>query len=292
MASAGIVTIRSFIQLAAEKKIEGMLCTAWDDKSPHLENYWRGFIAAAEYSWSPFARTLEEYDQAWLQREFGFSVPDYLKLSNQLRMGSEFWYEAFFRKGGSLDDDNALQSLSQLEHWLPPLGGQESRVTDYTAKLIELPDLNAPGTWSTRYSDRLNRARAEAKQYTALSKRLKELCHTSARNRYYWELAMALYELQITAPKLLLALELCDKADMSQRMAGMDQVRLAMHDFHNTWDHLMEVYGKTRFIAYPAGYVPDRYFHLASQREDLSWMIQAEEMFHGMIDNWLVSQAE
>jgi hypothetical protein len=103
---------------------------------------------------------------------------------------------------------------------------------------------------------------------------------------------MALYELQITAPKLLLALELCDKADMSQRMAGMDQVRLAMHDFHNTWDHLMEVYGKTRFIAYPAGYVPDRYFHLASQREDLSWMIQAEEMFHGMIDNWLVSQAE
>ncbi len=73
--SAGIVSIRSFIQLAAEKQISGMLCTAWDDKSPHMENYWRGFIAAAEYSWSPNGRTLEEYDNAWLQKEFGISVP-------------------------------------------------------------------------------------------------------------------------------------------------------------------------------------------------------------------------
>ena len=47
------VPYRSFIQLAAEKNISGMLCTAWDDKSPHMENYWRGFIASAEYSWSP-----------------------------------------------------------------------------------------------------------------------------------------------------------------------------------------------------------------------------------------------
>jgi len=71
MASSGIITIRSFIQLAAEKNISGVLCTAWDDLSPHMENYWRGFIAAAEYSWSPSGRTLEEYDSAWLQREFG-----------------------------------------------------------------------------------------------------------------------------------------------------------------------------------------------------------------------------
>ncbi len=70
-ASSGIAPIRSFIQLAAERNISGMLCTAWDDKSPHMENYWRGFIAAAEYSWSPEGRSPVEYDKAWLQREFG-----------------------------------------------------------------------------------------------------------------------------------------------------------------------------------------------------------------------------
>jgi hypothetical protein len=45
-----------------------------------------------------------------------------------------------------------------------------------------------------------------------------------------------------------------------------------------------------RIISYPANYVPDRYFHFASQREDLSWMIQAEEMYYEMIEEWLQNQ--
>jgi hexosaminidase len=287
MASSGIVTIRSFIQLAAEKKIDGMLCTAWDDKSPHLENYWRGFIAAAEYSWSPFARTLEEYDKAWLQREFGLSVPDYLSFSEQLRRGSELWYEAFYRNGNLLDDDNNLQSLARLEHWLPPLAGQENVVMDYKAKLIELPDLKSPGAWSQQYKDRLDRALVETTQYNAISQRLRELHDASTRNRYYWELALALYDLQSMSPRMLLALMQCDSPDQDEHKNGLEQVRKAMADFQGAWTHLQEVYGKTRFVAYPEGYVPDRYFHLASQREDLSWMIQAEEMMHGMIEEWL-----
>jgi len=47
------------------------------------------------------------------------------------------------------------------------------------------------------------------------------------------------------------------------------------------------VYGETRFISYPPDYIPDRYFHLASQREDLTWMIQPEELFINMIQKWL-----
>lgn len=287
MASSGIITIQSFIQLAADKNVNGMLCTAWDDKSPHIENYWRGFIAAAEYSWSPEARSLEEYDRAWLQREFGLSIPDYQDFNNRLRRGSVFWYEAFFRKGGLFDDNNALQSFSQLEHWLPPLEGQENEPVDYTTRLIELPDLHAPGAWSLKYKDRLDMAQAESSAYSALSQRLKELHNTSRRNRYYWELAMALYDLQITAPNILLAIKQCDTGDQVQLKAGIEQVKIAMQDFQQKWDALNKVYSKTRFTSYPDGYVPDRYFHLASQREDLSWMIQAEEMYQTMIEKWL-----
>ncbi len=288
--SAGIVNIRSFIQLAADRNINGMLCTAWDDKSPHMENYWRGFIASAEYSWSPNRRTLEEYDNASLQREFGISMADYLSFTNQLQKGSVLWYEAFFRNGNQLSDENALQSLTQLEHWLKPLEGREKIQFDYTSKLIELPDLKSPGSWSQKYKNRLDKAIIEMNNYKNLSERLTELCNTSKRNRYYWSLSKVLYDLQSNTPRILIALKECDSADKVKQKSGMGNIKKAMNDFQRVWTEVQSVYGETRFVSYPSNYLPDRYFHLASQREDLSWMIQAQELFFGMIEKWLQSQ--
>lgn len=290
MASSGIAVIRSFIQLAAEKNIGGMLCTAWDDKSPHMENYWRGFIAAAEFSWSPKGRTLEDFDNAWLQKEFGLFVPDFKSFHDQLRRGSVLWYEGFFRNGNFFDDDNTLQSLVRLEHWLPPQAGLENRTYDYTSKLIELPDLNAPGSWSLKYKDRLDRALMEVTHEKLLSDRLTDYYNTSTKNRYYWKLSQALYHLQMTTPRILLALKQCDNADKDQQREGFEKVKKALQEFQQSWAELKEVYGQTRFVAYPVNYVPDRYFHLASQREDLTWMIQAQEMYLGMIDQWLLNR--
>jgi hexosaminidase len=289
-ASSGIITIQSFVQLAAEKNIDGMLCTAWDDASPHMENYWRGFLAAAEYSWSPRGRSLEEYDAAWLQREFGIAKADYLDFNRKLRDGSVLWNEAFFRRGDRRDSENVLQSMSQLEHWLPPAKDQENKLIDFTARPIELPDRNAPGVWSNKYKDRLDRALSEVNNYSDAAQELKKLYNTSKRNRYYWSLSMALHDLQITAPRLLLALKQSDTADKVQRAAGIENLQKAMKEFQQAWANLQLEYGKTRFVSYPAGYISDRYFHFASQREDLSWMIQAEEMLFGMIDKWLQNQ--
>lgn len=289
-ASAGIITIKSFIQLAAERKIDGALCTAWDDASPHMENYWRGFIASAEYCWFPKGRTLEEYDNAWLQREFGITMSDYVSFNRQLNTGSDLWYEAFFRNGNLLSDENVLQSMMRVEHWLPVLEGQEKKQFDYTTKLIELPDLKSPGSWSIKYKDRLDRSLIEMNNYKTLSDRLVELYNTSKRNRYYWELSKALYDFQMTSPMLLLALNQCDTADKIKRREGIEKVHLAMEDFNRAWEKLKQVYEKSRFISYPTNYIPDRYFHLASQREDMSWMIQPEEMYHAMIEKWLQNQ--
>ena len=284
---SGIITIRSFIKLAAEKGIYGMLCTAWDDKSPHMENYWRGFIASAEYSWSPDGRTLEEYDNAWLQKEFGIRISDYLSLNSRLRRGSLLWYDAYYKKGNRLDDVSALQSLPRLEHWLPPLPYQEKIPFDYTTKLIELPDHLNPGSWCLKNKERLDRAQIEINDQKYLTERLKDLIKTSKRNRYYWELSMALYNLQSSAPDILIALKDCDVADPGLRNAGDLKLKNAIAGFWKTWEDVKRVYEKTRFISYPPGYVPDRYFHVASQKEDLSWMIQAEELFLEMIGKWL-----
>jgi hexosaminidase len=285
--STGISTIRSFIRLASEKNLGGMLCTAWDDKSPHMENYWHGFIASAEYSWSPEGRTLDEYDKAWLQREFGLSMPDYLRFNEQLRAGSILWYEAYYKTGSRLDDESALQSLQRVEHWLPPLEGQEKICFDYTTKLIGLPDPGNPGAWTSEYKEKLDRASVEKENHDQITERLDMLWNSSKRNRYYWELSRALYGLQYTAPEILLALKDCDSKDSSTRKAGLDKVKKAVIDYRQTWENLENVYSKTRFISYPPGYIPDRYFHLASQKEDLTWMVQPEELFIGMIDKWI-----
>jgi hypothetical protein len=88
----------------------------------------------------------------------------------------------------------------------------------------------------------------------------------------------------------LLALKETDNSEKAQQNAGFEEVKKSMKDFNRAWKEVENIYGQTRFISYPANYVPDRYFHLASQREDLTWMIQAEQLYFGMIEKWLKTQ--
>lgn len=282
--------IQSFIQLAAERKIDGMLCTAWDDGSPHMETFWHGFIASAEFSWSPNGRTLQEFDMAWQQREFGITMKNYSAFNTQLSDELSFWATAYYRDGSRSGDNNYLQSLAQLEHWLPLVEGMENRSFDYTTKLIDLPDMNAPGSWSLKHKKLLDEAALLDNQSKDLSKKFTELKQISKRNRYFWEVSAALSQLHNTAPKIILALKSCDSPNKAEQKTAIENLKEARAEFQKAWVEVKSVYSETRFIAYPPNYVPDRYFHSASQREDLSWMIQAEEMYFGMIDKWLQSQ--
>ena len=288
MSSSGIYAIQSFVQLAAEKGTEGMLCTAWDDRSPHMETYWRGFIASAEFSWSPNGRSLDEFDQAYLQREYGIAYPDYAGLYRKLEEAARFWGEAYVEKGNRMDMENALFNLPGLAHWLPPKKPDEKNLrTDFSGVLITLPDSAAPGKWSAKYGKRLSKAEEILKDYPKTSGALRDFYNESHRNRYHWEVFSALNDFQITAPRLLLALEDYDKAKAGQKSEGKAKIKAAMDEFDRAWSGLESVYSKTRFIAYPDNYVPDRYFHFASQREDLTWMIQDEQLLFSEIRSWL-----
>ena len=261
MSDRGLTAIQSSIQLAYEKGIDGVLTTAWDDRSAHMETYWRGFIASAEYSWNTSGRDLNKYELAYMQREFGpeASYPD---LYLQLRNAALFWETSLVRKYYKhipITDDN----------------------------VIDMPDLNYPGRWTEKHKTRLTEAEKQVAIYQGTSKQLEDLYRTSIRNRYHWKLFSALNNFQITAPKFLLALKKCDKKNISKRKAGFDEVRKALKEFDEAWEYLKTVYAETRFIAYPDNYVPDRYFHYASQREDLSWMIKVEEQIRPIVNDWL-----
>jgi hypothetical protein len=217
-------------------------------------------------------------------------MPAYKKFTDQLRQGSELWYEGFYKKGNFFDDENVLQSLKQVEHWQKPMEGRENTPFDYTTKLIELPDLKSPGWWSRKYKEKLDKSLVADNNYPLLAAKLNDLIHGSRRNRYYWKLSQALYNFQMATPDLLLALRKADSPDKTQQKAGIEKVQQALAHFHNAWNNLQMVYSETRFIADPPNYIPDRYFHLAGQREDLSWMIQSQELYEGMIKKWLQNQ--
>ena len=86
----------------------------------------------------------------------------------------------------------------------------------------------------------------------------------------------------------MLALKRCDIDDLVERESGKEQISNAMKYFKKSWENLKTVYAKTRFITQPSNFVPDRYFHFASQREDLSWMIQVEELLFEEINEQLL----
>ena len=66
--------IQGFSRLVVENHLAGILATAWDDGSPHLETVWRGYIAQGEFGWNPTGRTIDEFMEAHGQREFGFKA--------------------------------------------------------------------------------------------------------------------------------------------------------------------------------------------------------------------------
>ncbi len=251
--------IQSFIRLADEKKIDGMLCTAWDDSSPHMETYWRGLIASAEFSWNPETRSLEEYEEVYLQREFGRECADATYLYADLFRAVSFWNTALCEKG----------NRRRIE------------------KLIDLPDINNLGKWRKKYKGRIEAAEREAESYEAIKAQLASLLRKARRNRYHLKLLSVINDFQVTSAHMLLALRDWDTYSRRERLKGQEKIKLALVEFENAWKKLQDVYAETRFLSYPEDYVPDRYFHMASRREDLSWMIEVEEQLHKRIKDWL-----
>lgn len=292
VSARGVPAIKSFIELAAERGIDGMLCTAWDDRSLHMETMWRGYIASAQYSWNPGSVTLDEYDELYLQKDYGTSNPDYGSLYLWLRDATMYWEGVFNRTHDRLHISNALLPLPGIGHELTPEESRRlrSKKVDYTQKLIELPDPKNPGVWTRKYSDRLEEAERLMMEYPGIAEQLNELYQTSRYNRYHWEVFQALNDFQITAPRLMLALKTCDVKGAGARKRGNKEVEKALKEFDSAWEHLKEVYAKTRFLSYPPDYVPDRYYHFASQREDIAFMIQVEELFHEMVRDWMASK--
>lgn len=259
--------IKDFSSLVAENRLEGILATAWDDGSAHLETVMRGFIAQGEYGWNPGGRTVDEFIQAHALREFGLQ-------REQMDFLAELEEAAFFFDG----------ALAVSGSRNPAWGVTEA----FT--LIELPDAGMPGEWSRKYKDRLNSAHREAARYRRISEGLQSAASHALRNRYTLDVYKQTAQLLNYPVRLLMALEDYDKASgKEERATSLEQLKEVCASFKEMREELESVYSQTRFMRNPEGYMIDRnhHRHLAAMTNNSDWLYLYELPMIKKVDAWM-----
>ena len=260
--------VKGFSQLVADNQLEGILATAWDDGSPHLETVWRGFIAQGEFGWNPSARDIETFKRVHAQREDGCRPED-----NRMEFLDELEKAIFFF-------DGALVTSGRRN----PAWG----TTTFT--LMELPDKTKPGAWSELYKDKIAQARIEADRYKKISEGIRTAEAEALRNRYTLQVYEQTNNLQNYPVRLILALNAYDTAkDDAARKAALEKVAEVCRYFDVMRSNLESVYSETRFMEQPEGFIPDmnHHNHLASKTNNSNWWYYYEIPMVKKVHAWM-----
>lgn len=260
--------VKGFSRLVADNQLEGILATAWDDGSPHLETVWRGFIAQGEFGWNPSARDIETFKKAHAQREYGFRPGD-----NRMEFLDGLEKAIFFF-------DGALVTSGRRN---PAWGA-----TAFT--LMELPDKTKPGAWSELYKDKIAQAKIEADRYKKISEGIRTAEAEALRNRYTLRVYEQTNNLQNYPVRLILALNAYDTAvDDATRKAALAEVAEVCDYFDVMRSNLESVYSETRFMEQPEGLISDlnHHNHLASKTNNSDWWYYYEIPMVKKVRAWM-----
>jgi hexosaminidase len=258
--------IKDFCRVAAEKKMSGILCTVWDDCSPHFETVWRGLYDFALFSWNYENISVEDAHAMYRHRFYAPAASDAsFEFQDGLEEAMGFWGTAFVNN---------------------------RRRENYPEKieLISLPDADKPGTWSESNKDRIAKAKLEVARYDSVKLKLTKTAMLAHRNQFAVSLLNQMNELQIYNAKMLVLLENYDKATTSQARQKMRQHIL---DYVSSFDARRKsfeaVFSQTRMLNNPEGYVLDQnhHAHLANGDNSSDWMYVYELAMNEKINNWL-----
>ncbi len=261
--------IRTFTVTSIDKGLNGLLLTLWDDDSPHFELYMRGIIAFAEYSWSGDQREKDAIKSAFRQREFSYRVAgEEFAFIDRLEGPVEWWNNAL------LMDHQDRRSLVKLPH---PL---EDAVMD-------LPDADHRGIWSAHHAERLQMAEKVVQECDSIAAKISAVKSNASRNIYRIEVYEQVNNLVRFSAASLLALKAYDSAqNEAEAQDALDRIGKLHEEFSNLRGTLEQVYGKTRILNKPDGYMldQDHHEHLANQAVSFDWQFIAELLFLEKID--------
>jgi hexosaminidase len=98
--NSNLKSIKDFNRIAAEKKMDGILCTVWDDCSPHHETVWRGLYNFALFSWNYEDINADEVNALYRHRFYGPALSNAsFEFQNNLEQALVFWEKALLDKG-------------------------------------------------------------------------------------------------------------------------------------------------------------------------------------------------
>ena len=263
--------IRSFAMTSIEKGIDGLLLTLWDDDSPHFELYMRGMLAFAEYSWSGDRRSREEIKTAYRHREYSSTLSgDEYAFVDRLERQVGFWDNALLKRG----DRRKLAKLSDPQ----------------SESIIDLPDQTRKGSWTKAYSEKLMMAATMLQECDEIAATITSMKSKAIRNRYRLEVYEQVNELVRFSAHAFLALQAYDEAQYEHDESGaLDRVMALSNEFSALRTELEKVYGETRILTKPEGYMldQDHHNHLANQSISFDWQFAAELAFLEKIRGWI-----
>jgi len=167
-----------FIPSAAALDIKAVLNTAWDDEGVHPETYWLGFLASAEYSWSPAKPTKAEYRNKFFRLFYG---------PRATGMGEV--YDTLSRRKFLRRESGWTKQFEALD--LPPLPGEKFQVQS---------------SWAQQHAALVAEAEARRPRYAAAVDALKENLARDTRNRFNQEVLLLCARLDLHFTDLILAI--------------------------------------------------------------------------------------
>lgn len=259
--------VKDFCEIATEKKLDGILTTAWDDSSPHFETYWRGFYDFAGLTWNYQDIPANEAHRLFRHRFYAPALSDPAhEFQDSLEVALTFW-------------DSGLINTKRQRNRYP-------RKDDS----ISLPNQNQPGKWSKKYEAKISQARLEIPRYATIRKRIGETEFLATRNHYALNFMKEMNELQIYPAKLILLLETYD-----QLPSGVEKKKAAsaISDYVTQFSELRKnyenIFSETRFLNNPEDYILDQNNDnmLANGVNTSSWMFVHELTLNEHIKKWL-----
>ena len=258
--------IRDFCLLTAETKIDKILCTVWDDSSPHLETIWRGIFDFASMSWNSSDNQEDVLHARFRQRFYAPALADKsFEFRDQLEEAVTFW-------------ETALLSEGDRENIYPDF------------KYVEMPDSAGSGEWSKKYASKLEMAGKEVQVYADIKSKIEKSLSLTRRNRYALEVFDEINEVQVYSSKLLLLLHEYDVAKtIAERRGLLVKIKQYVDHFSTIREKFESVYTRTRTLMNPEGYVQDSNAraHWADITENTDWIYYLEVQMNKRIYQWL-----
>jgi hypothetical protein len=242
--------IKEFCHLASVKDMNGILCTVWDDASPHFETVWRGLVDFAGLSWKFSDIDADSAHSIFRHRFYGPSLASKkFNFQDMLEKSLSFWETALLDKGLRLTAPSSID-------------------------LIDLPDRDTSGKWAIKYALRVEAAKQEVERYGQIKEQIKNAQLIAVRNRYSLELMRAINELQVFPSKLILLLADYDGLKSGRKKSTEKKLAVYLDSFKKLRADFERVFSVTRILNNPPGYLLDEnvHEHLANFRNDAGWM--------------------